>query len=403
MQCIQCLNESVRYKERTNPQKTYCSRLCHWEHYLIGLNGNDQIVGLKANDDTTHIVITIDQAREMKTIDELLQDVGPEEYIPLPSVSGDELLRIQQFFQTNTVDTSRMNDDAFIGLMKAADYLDFERLLYHLMPEWVNTRPFPGPIERIGYVEPALYFYKGDFSQLNIQDGLKNRFLRFSRYWGDQWAIVVASEKGHLAVVDELLKIPSVNPAAEDNYAIRMAAGNGHLDVVERLLQDDRVNIAAKKNFAIRIAAENGHLDVVHRLLQDERVDPTAEKTYAIRSAAANGHLDVVNRLLQDKRVDPAARDNYAIRLAAENGHLEVVNRLLQVPGVDPTEYNNYAIKWAARKRHLDVVERLLRVPEVDPEAIVEFTDPTIVAMYEKAIQNKRARIRNQLSLNIDC
>jgi hypothetical protein len=37
----------------------------------------------------------------------------------------------------------------------------------------------------------------------------------------------------------------SIHPSAEDNYAVRMAAENGHLAVVDRLLEDDRVDVAA--------------------------------------------------------------------------------------------------------------------------------------------------------------
>jgi hypothetical protein len=128
-----------------------------------------------------------------------------------------------------------------------------------------------------------------------------------------------------------------VDPSAKDNYAILSASERGHISVVDRLLQDERVDPTARYNFAILSASECGHISVVDRLLQDERVNPTVKDNISIRWASANGHLQVVERLLQDARVDPSAYYNHAIRLAAWNGHLQVVKRLLQEPRVTST------------------------------------------------------------------
>jgi ankyrin repeat protein len=144
-----------------------------------------------------------------------------------------------------------------------------------------------------------------------------------------------AAEKGHVDVVDYLLRHAMFDPSADDNYAIRLAADNGHLAVVERLLQDKRVDPSADDNHAVRWAAERGHLAVVERLLQDRRVDPSARDNYAVQLAAREGHLAVVERLLQDERVDPSADNNFALRLAAQFGHLAVVDRLLEDDRVD--------------------------------------------------------------------
>jgi hypothetical protein len=85
----------------------------------------------------------------------------------------------------------------------------------------------------------------------------------------------MASENGHLAVVERLLQDPRVDPSALDNGAIQMASYGGHLAVVERLLQDPRVDPSdSGNNWAIQHASEGGHLAVVERLLQDSRVDP---------------------------------------------------------------------------------------------------------------------------------
>jgi len=51
------------------------------------------------------------------------------------------------------------------------------------------------------------------------------------------------------------------------------------------------------------MASENGHLPVVDRLLQDPRVDPLDAGNLAIRRAHSQGHAAVVSRLLHCPRV----------------------------------------------------------------------------------------------------
>jgi len=51
-----------------------------------------------------------------------------------------------------------------------------------------------------------------------------------------------------------------------------VASQNGHLDIIQLLLSDPRVNPADNNNGAIRYASKNGHLDIVQLLLSDPRV-----------------------------------------------------------------------------------------------------------------------------------
>ena len=120
---------------------------------------------------------------------------------------------------------------------------------------------------------------------------------------GDLWSpFIKAVRRGDATMVD-LLILAGMDPAAEDDRAIRVASENGHLPVVNRLLQDERVNPAASANYAIRVASKRGYLPVVEMLLQDARVDPATGDNWAIRAAFENNRLPVVERLLQDERV----------------------------------------------------------------------------------------------------
>ena len=167
-----------------------------------------------------------------------------------------------------------------------------------------------------------------------IEDLIRKRRIEFKTDLLEQnpgigFKLAEASKSGDVEVVDELIS-RGYDPSYKNDLPINLASEYGHLPVVERLLQDRRVDPSAINNFAIRMASYNGHLPVVERLLQDERVDPSADKNFAIENASENGYLPVVNRLLQDKRVDPSANKNHAVIWASNAGHLPIVRRLLQ-------------------------------------------------------------------------
>jgi ankyrin repeat protein len=157
------------------------------------------------------------------------------------------------------------------------------------------------------------------------------------------------------------MRDPRVDPTAFYNEAIRLASENGHLKVVQLLLRDDRVDPSDDNNYAIRWASSNGHLKVVQLLLRDDRVDPSDDNNYAILWASAHGHLEVVRLLLRDDRVDPLVYNNLVILEASMKGHADVVELLIRDDRVDPSDNNNYAIRLASERGHVEVVEVLLR------------------------------------------
>ena len=140
------------------------------------------------------------------------------------------------------------------------------------------------------------------------------------------WHMMV--RHGHVAHVALALRC-GVDPSAEYQLAIRMASEHGHVAMVNLLLCDARVDPSANGQHAIRCASKNGHVAVVERLLLDARVDPGADNQYAICYASENGHATVVGRLLRDARVDPSEDNQYAVRHASRCGHALVVQRLL--------------------------------------------------------------------------
>jgi Ankyrin repeats (3 copies) len=88
------------------------------------------------------------------------------------------------------------------------------------------------------------------------------------------------------------------------------------------------------------LASENGHLKVVDLLLKDPRgraepcgskaVDPSVDDQYAIKWASRLGYIEIVGLLLKDSRVDPSAEDQYAIKWAYKREHKKIMEMLLQ-------------------------------------------------------------------------
>ena len=90
--------------------------------------------------------------------------------------------------------------------------------------------------------------------------------------FGDNRAIILASQLGHAEIVQLLLLQVNVDPSDLFNAAIKVSSARGHYRVVEMLLRDSRVDPAVDDNFPLRIAAERGRVDVYNLLLTDERV-----------------------------------------------------------------------------------------------------------------------------------
>ena len=183
--------------------------------------------------------------------------------------------------------------------------------------------------------------------------------------------IEVAASKGHLGIIDSLLKYPSppgrVGNIEMLNISLIVASQKGQLVVVNRLLEDPRIVPDVRNNAPLCGASRNGHLEVVRRLLQDPRVDPGARESKALILASMFGHLGVVERLLQDPRVNPAAQNNEASRVAWTFCHREVGERLLRDPRVWVGVKENRDILFSVfREGDLCLARRIIR--ETPPE-----------------------------------
>lgn len=85
------------------------------------------------------------------------------------------------------------------------------------------------------------------------------------------------------------------------------ACATGAAEMVRAFLKGGDVDPSDNDNFAIRIASERGHVGVVRALLEDRRADPTVLRHECFYRASRFGFDQVVRLLLDDDRVDTEA------------------------------------------------------------------------------------------------
>ncbi|KAJ3114917.1 hypothetical protein HDU96_001474 [Phlyctochytrium bullatum] len=140
--------------------------------------------------------------------------------------------------------------------------------------------------------------------------------------------------------------------------AFQSAATYGSIGTVRYLL-DRGVDPRTADNYAIQLASENGHAAVVDALLETGLVDPSSEESYALGTAAENGHEEVVRMLLAHSNARPGDDSDYALRFALANGHVEIVKMLLETGECNPSSDDFFVLKEAARMGYEEILEAL--------------------------------------------
>jgi ankyrin repeat protein len=118
--------------------------------------------------------------------------------------------------------------------------------------------------------------------------------------------------------------------------ALPNAASHGDLKKVQRLLNQgiDVDSTDKDGDTALILASEEGHLDIVNLLLEmNAKLDIQATEggNTALICASAEGHLEIVKALLT-KNANVDIQNQYgctAVMLSSDPGHLEVVRALV--------------------------------------------------------------------------
>ena len=190
--------------------------------------------------------------------------------------------------------------------------------------------------------------------------------------------LMIASDVGHLAVVDYLLRLnndPNIQTKSGWS-AIMLASRNGHLQVVELLLDcyaDPNVCTNGGRT-ALMFSSQNGYHQVVEILL-NKGANPNIQANdgwTALISASKNGHHQVVELLLE-KGADPNIHSNEgwtALMVGSQMGHL-LITKILVKEKADPNAHNNEGftpLMLASHNGYLLLAELLLK-EKADPNA----------------------------------
>lgn len=161
-----------------------------------------------------------------------------------------------------------------------------------------------------------------DLVELLLQ--MRAKVSRRNRYGDD--ALLLASFRGHLAIVKRLVAAGAPLQRDDGWPPLVYAAFNGHLEVVRFLLAQgaDIDAVSDNSTSALMVAARNGHLEVVKLLLEQE-ADPDMENdsggdALSWAEAAGNSEIAELVRLAMKRsaadRLEAARL--YAIHVAEE-------------------------------------------------------------------------------------
>ncbi|KAK1321330.1 Ankyrin repeat-containing protein [Acorus calamus] len=198
--------------------------------------------------------------------------------------------------------------------------------------------------------------------------------------------LFIAAERGHLALVEELLKWLDKEGIAKKNRsgfdALHIAVREGHKAIVQVLLNHDPTlckTLGQSNATPLITAAIKGHTEIVNELLARDLSllqHAKSNEKNALHFAARNGHVDVVKALLSRdpqlaRRTDKKGQT--ALHMAVKGTNCEVVKALLEADSAIvmlPDKFGNTALHVATRKKRAEIVNELLLLPDIQVNAL---------------------------------
>ncbi|KAJ3003317.1 UNVERIFIED_CONTAM: hypothetical protein HDU68_005755 [Siphonaria sp. JEL0065] len=172
-----------------------------------------------------------------------------------------------------------------------------------------------------------------------------------------------------------------VNWHACDALGIQIASISGWTPVIQSIMESSSRCVDKYLDFGLDLASQNGHLDLVQYLLTFPQINLTHENSSAFRHACMNGHTEVVKALVQRNstlapslQLDPLACDSFALLKASQYGHVEIVSFLVGafVGVVDPMVFEGRALQLAIENGQAPVVQVFVQDWGVDWRGLKE-------------------------------
>lgn len=176
--------------------------------------------------------------------------------------------------------------------------------------------------------------------------------------------VCIAACKGHIPVVDYLLKIGS--QVRDRNYGtlLHRAVEYGHLDLVKHIMNDPDLSSMYFLNSTIlpvHIAIKKGHLNIFKYLVKKKHSNSCFDSNL-LNLAAVFGQVEMVKFLTLEEKCDHFARDSNdmtTLHYAAQSGQVNIVKYLAEELKCDPTIPG--VIHLAAQAGELKMVKYLVQ------------------------------------------
>lgn len=203
-------------------------------------------------------------------------------------------------------------------------------------------------------------------------------------------ALQIAVKMGHVAVVEQLLKIPSVLNDLEMAYFLLESAVNaGHADVVKMLLEHEvfKEDLSKDNNLLLLIAIEKGYPEIIKILLEDSSVWKELENTdiNVLLYALNNNQIETLLLLLALEPVKQiVSQDSRFLTRVVELGNEWLFDELLKIPEVEYNiaQNNNAVLRASARSGSMHILETLLAYSDVSSNVAAENNEALRVAAY---------------------
>ncbi|CAM8917060.1 unnamed protein product [Rhodiola kirilowii] len=227
-------------------------------------------------------------------------------------------------------------------------------------------------------------------------------------------ALFIASEKGHIDVVRELLKHATREGLRLKNRGgfdpLHIAAIQGHQAIVQVLLDHDPElcrTVAQSNATPLVSAAARGHIGVVKELLSKDtgllEISKSNGKN-ALHLSARQGHVEIVKALLsQDpqlaRRTDKKGQT--ALHMAVKGISCQAVKLLLDADAAIvmlPDKLGNTALHVATRKKRVEIVNQLLLLPDSNVNALTRDHKTALDIAEELPLSEESSEIKEILS-----
>ena len=206
-------------------------------------------------------------------------------------------------------------------------------------------------------------------------------------------SLIIASEKGYVEIVKQLLMDPQINVNYHDESysktSLNIASEKGHVEIVEQLLMYPQIDVNAANGFgrtSLMLGSEKGHAEIVRLLLARDDLDVNKiddDKDTALILSSWKGNVEIVRLLLGDPNLEvnkPDSRRDSGLCHAAYNGDADMVKLFLEHKEIDVNHSDMYGrtplfqaclgsdidVDIDIDQDHSRVVEMLLNMSEIE-------------------------------------